>query len=386
MKIAIFSDTFSSINGVANVTHKSALALEKIGHDIKIFTVSDKNKSNLDYRANGKSLVINLPSLPFWGYQNERFALPFGLAIRKIKEFKPQIIHTHTPFSVGWEAILSATLFRVPVVGTHHTFYDHYLKHIKMGYNWAKKPAWKYTVAYYNRCDLVLSPTESLANELKKYGLKKPIEIMPNPVDTQLFRPLTDSAEKNKLKSLFGIKNQSLVYMGRVSYEKNIDKLIKAVALLSKEIPDIKLMIIGDGPEMSNLKKLAYDLGISDKINFLGFRHNQELVEALQANDIFLTASKSENMPLSILEAMSTGLPIIAVSALGIPEIVRDDVNGFLTSTDKPEEIAAITLELLKSKKQLKKFSLASRKLALDYSQERIAESLEKVYTRLAKS
>ena len=124
-------------------------------------------------------------------------------------------------------------------------------------------------------------------------------------------------------------------------------------------------------------------MGIKINVIFLGFRHNHELAQALQANDVFVTMSKSENMPLSILEAMAIGLPVVAVNALGIPEIVKNNINGFLVSPDNPQEMANKILELIKDEELLKKFSRASRKLALNYSQERIAESLLNTYQNL---
>lgn len=384
MRIAIFSDTFlPQINGVASVAHQSAMALGELGHDVCVFTVSKNHEKDFVTLTQGKFSVVALPSVEVPVYSDERTTLPIGMAIRKVKRFNPQIIHTHTPFSVGWEAVFASKLFKIPLVGTHHTFYDHYLRHVKMDYEWAKRPSWKYVIAYYNRCDLVLSPSKSLADKLKSQGLRKPIKTLSNPINTELFKPVSSKTAKKKLKANFGIKGKSLVYMGRVSYEKSIDQVIKAFKLAVRKIPEITLMVVGDGPEKNYLEKIAEDLGIKNKMIFAGFRHNNELVEALQANDVFVTASKSENMPLSILEAMATGLPVIAVRALGIPEIVENNANGFLVSPDNPEAMSKKIVELIKNDKLMKKFSLASRQLALNYSQERIAELLQDIYRKL---
>ena len=389
MKIAIFSDTFPpQVNGVANVAYISAVELGKLGHEVHVFTISNglrRNNNAINKDGRKYFSLVRLPALPAFAYPEHRFALPLGIAVNKLRKIKPDIIHTHTPFSVGWEAILSAKIFKIPIIGTHHTFYDHYLKHVKLDYRWAKKPSWKYMAGYYNFCDLILSPTDSLAGELKNHGMNKPTEILANSIDTNFFKPVSNPAEQKQIKNSFGINGKSLVYMGRVSYEKSIDQVIKAVSLVAKEIPDIKLVVVGDGPERTRLEKLAGHLRIRNNVLFTGMKHNQELVKTLQANDVFLTASKSENMPLSVLEAMATGLPVIAADALGIPEIVKDNVNGFLTPPEQPEIMAEKITELINNDDLLKKFSEASRKLSLNHSREYIAKLLEKTYKKLIK-
>lgn len=386
MKIAIFSDTFyPRVNGVANVAFKSAEALGDIGHEVRVFTVSEDDEKDFTKITKGKFEVLTSFSLPFWGYPEERFSFPYGSLLRRINDSKPEVIHTHTPFAVGWEAVLAAKIFGIPLVGTHHTFFDHYLKHVNLDYGWMKKPSWKYVVGYYNRCDLILSPSQSLADELISHGLKRPMIVIPNPIDTDLFIPVSNAPKKKALKKKFGIPGQSIVYMGRVSYEKNIAQLVKAASLVIKKIPDLKFVIVGDGPEIQNLEELASKLDIRSSLIFLGFKKGEDLIEALQANDIFVTASKSENQPLSVIESMAAGLPVVAVSALGIPEIVRNGVNGYLTHSDMPEEIADKITKLLGDKRKLKKFSLASREISLNYSQAKVARILEDAYKKVLK-
>jgi len=387
MKIAIFSDSFyPQVDGVASVVYESAQGLSKLGHDVYVFTASTgrffKHREGRKEKAQNFTL-FRIPSIPALIYSGYRLALPVGFALNKLRKIKPDIIHTHTPFSVGWEAVWSAKIFGIPIISTHHTFYNHYLKHAKVDYAWAKKVSWRYTIGYYNRCDFVLSPSKSLADELKFQGLKKPIKTLPNPIDTEFFQPVSSQTKKEELKKTLGIKGISLVYMGRVSYEKSIDQVIKAAALAMKKFPNLQLVIVGDGPERKKLEKLANDLEIEQNVLFFGIKHGKNLVEALQANDVFLTASKTENMPVSILEAMATGLPVIGVDALGIPEIVLDNVNGFIVPPDGIKEMAVKILELIEDAKLRERFSKKSRELSLNYSQEEIVRKLENEYNKL---
>ena len=387
MRIAIFSDTFPpQVNGVASVVRDSANALASSGHDVAVFTVGDKNRK--ETTASGAVFdVINLPSLsvPKFIYRGDSFAFAFPPGIGtlvSLKKFKPDIIHTHTPFTAGWGAVLGKKICGVPLVGTHHTFYDDYLKHVKLDYSWGKKFSWKFTIAYYNWADVVTSPSQVLGAGLQHYGLRRPLQIMPNPVNVEFFVPAASVAEKKRLKKRFGSGKQSVVYMGRISYEKDIDQAMTAFWTASRSMPDATLMIVGDGPERKNLESLAKELGIEKKVVFTGMLHREDLRDALRANDVFVTASRSENMPVSVIEAMACGLPIASVRAKGIPEIVRHGKNGLLAKPDRPEELGSAIVQLFSSPTGLREKSRTSRKLAERYSQENITEAMVELYKK----
>ena len=386
MKIAIFSDTFlPQANGAATTVYQSAKSLMDLGHEVAIFSAAKNSKKYIEQKYNNLK-IFSLPSFPALVYPTQRLALPFLLSFNQLKKFKPDIIHTHTPFAVGWEAIIEAKILKIPLVGTHHTFYDDYLKHVKLDYKWGKKFSWKYTVAYYNRCDLVLSPSQTLADALKKQGLKRPIAVLPNSLDTDFFYPSVNFKAKNALKKLYGIKNKSLIFQGRLSYEKSLDIVLKAFALMLKKDPGLQLMMVGDGPEKNNLEKLADKLKIKDHVIFTGYiPYGKKIVEIYQANDIYLPASKSENMPMSILEAMACGLPIIAVKERGLAELIKSGVNGFFVKTDNPKNMAEKTLDLLADSDSMEKISQSSRLLALGYSDKAINKLLEEFYLELLK-
>ncbi len=386
MKIAIFSDTFPpQVNGVAHTAYLSAKNLIEAGHTVAVFTVAKKLKDRPD--INLKNLqVFRLPSMPALVYPGERFTLPIGLTLRQIKKFNPDIIHVHTPFSVGWEAVLVSKILKIPLVGTHHTFYNHYLKHIKLDFKWMKKISWKLTIGFYNRCNLILSPSRSLADELVREGLKCPINVLQNSINVNLFRPMEDSSAKEEAKKSFGVKNRSICYMGRLSYEKSIDQIIQAFTLINKKMPDLNLMLIGDGPERKNLEKLAKDLKVNNSVIFTGsLLYNGDLVRSLQANDLFISASKSENMPLSVLEAMAVGLPMVLVQEKGLAELIQENVNGVFAKTDDPADIAEKTLSLLSSPELLKKFGQGSRQMAMECSNEKVTNLLIESHEKTVK-
>lgn len=383
MKIAIFSDTFfPQVNGVANVAFQSAQALSALGHEVMVFVPMKKSeRKRVEDVVRFK--IVYIPSFPVFLYPGERIVSPFGISIWKhLTKFRPDIIHTHTPFIAGWVAVCVAKILKIKLIGTHHTFFDYYLKHIWMDFAWARKLSWKYTVYYYNRCDVVLSPTISLRDDLILYGFKKPIQILVNAVDTDLFHSVTFD-EKQMLKKQFGIPGISLVYMGRLSYEKSINVVINAFAQILEKNNAVTLVIVGGGPEKNKLQELVTSLHISDRVIFTGILRDTKLAEALQANDIFITASKSENMPLSILEGKACGLPVIAVAEKGISEIISDGVDGFLSPADDILAMSQNIMKLLDNKDVLSTMSNNSRKNALEYSEEKVTNSLIEIYTSI---
>jgi len=386
MRIAIFSDTFlPQLNGVATTVYQSAKSLAQRGHKVMIFTVSKNFFAKQLGNSDIKNLqIISLPSVPALVYSKERFHIPFSATYFRLKKFAPDVIHVHTPFGSGWMGVQGSKKLGVPLVGTHHTFYDDYLKHVKMDYGWGKKLSWKATAAFYNKCDLVLSPTKFLAEMLVKNGLKKPVDLLQNSIDMNLFKPAASLTEKENLKKNRGIREQAIIFEGRLSYEKSIDQVVRAFSLMLKKRPGLKLILAGDGPEKSNLEKLAENLKIKDDVIFTGFiPYGKKVVETYQANDIFITASKSENMPVSILEAMGCGLPLVAVREKGLSELVQDNVNGFFARTDDPQDLAEKTLDLLSDAELLKKFGENSRKMALEYSEETVTAKLEEAYEKV---
>jgi glycosyltransferase involved in cell wall biosynthesis len=263
------------------------------------------------------------------------------------------------------------------VIGTHHTFFDHYLKHVHLDFSWARAFSWQTTVRYYNHCNLIICPSMAIARELKQNGLTKPVQQLSNPVDTDFFFPA--SQQKASLVS----KKPSLIYVGRLSYEKSLDQVLQAFAAVAKAIPGATLKVVGSGPEQQPLEQIVKAAGLAKSVHFLGALNSKEVAAVLRENDIFITASKTENMPLSVIEAMATGLPIVAVAEKGLTELVTNGKNGILVPADSPAKMAHEIIMLLRNPTQLKEFSSRSRRLALQYSPSRIVGDLEKIYTKV---
>jgi len=383
LRVALFTDTFPpEVNGVANSVVITARALQKRGHAVCVCTASAESRVQLESRVGGAFPVFTVPSIPLPVYTGFRFTLPLGFALPKMRAFAPDMIHSHTLFWVGREGRIAARRLGVPLVGTHHTFFNHYLKHLHADYGWSQRLSWSITVGYYNRCDLVVSPTTALSDELRAHGLKKPCEVVPNGIDTESFKPVSREI-KAQLQRKHGTGPKPVIYMGRVSYEKSIDQVIRALARAVERMPELSLVIVGDGPQRNELEQLAKGLNVANKVFFKGFVFGRELVELLQASELYVTASKSENMPLAVIEAMACGLPILAVNSLGLAEMVEDGLSGHLLPPDDPSAIAAHIVSLMQDDELRERFSNAAIASAARYSEDSMARRLEDIYARV---
>jgi glycosyltransferase involved in cell wall biosynthesis len=241
------------------------------------------------------------------------------------------LLHTMHPFVSGTLAFRYRRDSSTPVVFTSQTRYDLYIRHYLPAL--IRPPASLLLRAYLpglcRRCSLVIAPSAGGEAMLRSLGIKGNVEIIPNAVDLELFRP----AEK------FRSDRVRAVYIGRLASEKNLPFLLRAFSIAAARLPALELAIVGDGPQRSALEALARSLGIAERVSFLGERPHRELPALLSEYDLFLTASRTEVHPLSLIEAMAAGLPAVAIASPGISETVRDGANGLL-SEDSPDDFA----------------------------------------------
>lgn len=384
MKIAFFTDTYlPEVNSVSVSIETLANELSSRGHTISIFTTGKINEAPESafeipssikiYRARG------IFSHSFKKNNTEIIHRDF----HEILNNKPDIIHVHTPFTIGRQGKHAAEILKIPLIGSHHTFYANYYQYFIKSDSWfSHRLVRKYTAWFYNHCKLVISPSKAIAYDLVSYGLKSALSIIPNPINIIKFTP---SAPKNILKKRCGLPDFSLVYFGRLTYEKRLNELFKVFALISQKYPQIRLSIIGDGPEKTNLEKYAKLLKIQDKVIFFGLLRGQNLIDAVSANDIFISASDTENQPLPIFEAMTLGLPQI-VAKSPIDEYVENGVTGFVAKEYSFMALSKELAKLIENPGLREKMSDESKKSALKYDIKSIASEYERIYSDFIKS
>lgn len=375
MRIAIFTDTFlPSINGIVTSVVNSSKKMAKKGHKIYIFTSKTKEHKHINL---GRNISIeHFKPVNLIRYPDFQLTLPNPKIIRRVRKFRPDIIHTHMPSLLGWEAVLCSKIFDIPLVGTYHTLLPDFLEYLPLPKKINKSRitkaiTWNYTRRFYNRCDLVTTPSESMKKELVKHKIRSPVRSISNGVDLNIFYP------KRKKKN-----GKTIVHIGRISYEKNIDIIIKAFKLLVKKKTDSILLIAGRGPDIDKLKKDAGNL-LNKNIKFLGPIPHEKLVDIYSSADIFVTASTVETEGLVILEAMACGLPIIGVDKLAIPHIVKHEKNGFIAKVGDEKQIAKYMETLLDDHNLRERMGKESLKIVKIYSLDDIINELEDLYHRL---
>ncbi|MHB1275329.1 MAG: glycosyltransferase [Candidatus Humimicrobiaceae bacterium] len=381
MNIAIFSDTFyPRIDGIVITLLNSIQLLAEKGHKIKLYV---PNYKNIKIREFHKNISIERHgSFKLIGYPNFRLAMPVPPKVTKsILSFKPDIIHVHTPGSLGIIGIICAKKYKIPLIGTYHAYLTAFLVCISPNKKINKsdkkhlssKIIWRLSNYFYDKCDLVIVPSESMKKEIKKSGLKAEVIFLSNGLNLDKF------SQKKKYNN-----EAKLLHVGRISFEKNIDIIIKSVGILSMEFPDIKLDIVGDGPALKNLELMTKKFDLEKNIHFLGFIDNNKLNEIYKEHDIFITASAIETQGIVILEAMASGLPIVGVNKSAIPDYVKNNVNGYTVEPFNAREMSEKIKTLYINRKLREDFGKKSAELVKEHDVNDVINKLESLYFEYA--
>lgn len=375
MKIGFFTDGYMpQVNGVATSVDNCAKQLKKKGYGI--FVVAPKYPGTKDSKY-----VIRLPSIKIDKRLDIRIVhnLP-PRTLLKIHRLNLNLIHGHSGGPISLLGLEYARLKKIPYIFTYHTLWDRYTHYFLRGRLLTPKMARTASRILGNRCSALIVPTEKVKKELISYGVKKPIFIVPNGLDIKKFSVLNS----NYLRKRFGLSRQDkiLLCVGRLGKEKSIDFLIKSFLLVSKTQKNAKLVIVGEGAEKENLVKLAQELGLSSKILFTGTIDYDDLPKVYKDADLFVFASTTETQGMVILEAMASGLPILAVKDDAVGEIIGGQNNGILAEKNEAE-FARQAVKLLENKKLRDKLSKNAKKQVKKFSVEKVVGDLEKVYQKM---
>ncbi|HUV47122.1 MAG TPA: glycosyltransferase [Candidatus Bathyarchaeia archaeon] len=390
MKIAFYTTSFFPyLCGVTTAIWSLCRGLSKQGHEVVICIPKAKSPILARVREEGIKIVF-LPAFQQRIYKDKdrKAGVPSAKSFLQIKKINPDIIHFHTPDLVGLEAILTARILKKPLIGSFHTYfmspeYQRILRLGKTGEDLIEKILWKYNNSVYNRCDLVITPSVYAKWDLQKNGLKKPVEIVSYPIDLSSLTK-TSASKKARLKKRFNLNNKTVLYVGRLSREKSLDLLILAFNLVVRQLRLAKLLLVGDGPAKGELKELVLALGLEKNIIFAGKMDYAELFESgvYELATLFATASTSEVQPMSILEAMAFGLPIVGVKARGVPEMIRG--NGIICPPGNIRKMSKAIIKILKDQSLHTRLAKKSRELIeKEHAIDKVTRRLEEVYLKV---
>ena len=299
--------------------------------------------------------------------------IPF-LPIKKLRKLKIDVVHTHHPLIIGQAASQMAEKLGKPLFFTAHTHYEQYLNYyFPHGYNTTSKILVKDLVKISQKSKEVICPSANTEKRLIKHGIKNTI-VINNGVENFFF----NKPPKKPFNPL------TLAYTGRLDREKNPFELIKIARELKKIIPDFKFWILGSGLLFQKMQDQTLRLGLENNITFTGVVDRKLIPEIYKSVHLFITTSVSEVMPISIIEAMASGIPIIALKNSGLEEIVIDNKTGFLCDKN-PKKIAEKIRGITKDKENYYNLSQKTHEYALNFSARSTAQKLFDLYTTFKK-
>ncbi|BBF44991.1 glycosyltransferase LafA, responsible for the formation of Glc-DAG [Lachnospiraceae bacterium KM106-2] len=382
MNIGLFTDTYyPEINGVANSVFVLKSELEKRGHNVYVFTTTTPGSP--DYEFN----VFRLHSIPFVFMPDRRVGMFYDRKLAAmIRRLNLDIIHTHTEFSLRLFACTMAKELNIPIVHTYHTIYEdytHYFAPIKPLNKGAKAFARKYTKRVCNQVEEVIVPTEKTKELLEAYHVYKNINVVPTGIMLSKFSPSNFSKEEIEAeKRALGIAEDDkvILYLGRVSPEKNIEELIQNLPALKAKHDNVRFVIIGAGPDIENLQKITKEEQMEDTVIFAGEKPWDKIGFYYQLGDVFVSASQSETQGLTYIEAMAAGLPVVARDDRCLDEILQNGYNGYKFH-DGEEFVAGLEKVLFGDTSV--DYRQNSINMVANYSVEAFGESIEEIYTKV---
>lgn len=383
MRIGLFTDCYyPQVNGVVTSVMLLKEALQELGHTVFVVTVKTPN-----YDASGEKDVIRVPSVPFAKWKEFRVGIPsfFHRSFYQLQALNLDIIHTHTEFSLGILGRFFAKALRLPLVHTYHTMYEDYTHYVSnVGQPMVKSLMQKSSKFYVQGYDTVIVPSKKTRDALRSYGVNNYIEVLPTGIDVKQFERLPKSDKIiQDLADKYGYtpEHKILLSLGRISQEKSIDFLIEAMPHLINFDPNLRLLIVGDGPFKAELEKMVENLNLTDYVRFTGRIPFCDVIHYYSLADFFINASQTETQGLTIFEAMAARLPVIVYDDDNIADVVIDNYSGRLFS-DLEGYIKAI-LESTISPERTLEMAQNAKDIIDTLSKEAFGQHMVAIYQRL---
>lgn len=328
MNILVCTNTFTPhVGGVARSVQQFTEVYRGLGHRVLVAAprFEDAPEQETD--------VVRFPALQ--NFNGSDFSVPLpvpGILAASLDDLDPDLVHSHHPFLLGDTALRIAAARDIPIVFTHHTMYEQYTHYVPGDSPRMQRFAIDLATGYGNLCDVVIAPSESVAEILLHRGVTVPIEVIPTGVD----RARLQSGDRTAGRRRAGIPPEAFVvgHVGRLAPEKNLDFLARALTSLTRQDREAMILVVGDGPSRNVIQAALEQHGLGGRLVMTGILEGRELADAYASMDVFAFASRSETQGMVLAEAMTTGVPVVALDAPGVREVVRDRYNGRLL----PEE------------------------------------------------
>lgn len=387
MRIATLTQSYPPmISGAAISAQQTAESMARRGHHVLVIAASERKYPYHIYNDNLTVLRLRSFANPIRVGQR-LLAFPRHATMNALRHFQPDIIHVHEPLQMGMLALAYAKRARIPVVFTAHQlpwFAASYLP--KSLRPLAEKILWMYARWSLGRYSSIVTPTKTVANIVRQMTGLKP-KVISNGLDLQTFHPplSSDNVSATPARLHLPINAPVILHIGRLDPDKSVDRVIRAAAQPIHET-EAHLVIVGDGCQKESLVRLCTELGIETRVHFTGFVTAEDSLPVIYRRaNIFITASEIETQGIVLLEAAASGLPIVAVNATCIPEIVHDRVNGFLIKSSDTNGFSNAIILLINNPKMAKAMGQEGRNIAEAHDVQITSTLHEKLYDETIK-
>jgi glycosyltransferase involved in cell wall biosynthesis len=376
------------VSGAAIVAQRLAEAMAERGHSILVLAASDTGRP---YTVTcGNLRIVKLSSFPNPLRVGQRFVPQSGRRVLdELASFRPELVHSHDPLSIGLAGLLAARRLRIPAALTLHQlpwFVSQHLPAIPLLRRLVEAGLWVGARWLAGRCQALITPSRTVADIVRRQGICCP-EAISNGIDLARFTAApAEPHEDARLRRRYGLDaaRPVILYVGRIDADKQVAAVVRAAARAMRSVA-AQLLIVGDGTQRAAVTRLAEQLSIRGQCHFPGFvAASGDLPGLYRLASVFVTASEIETQGLVLLEAMAAGLPIVAVAAGAVPELVRHGVNGWLVPPQAEAAFAERLTAVLANREQARAFGQAGRALAQAHAFDDALEAHERVYRTLA--
>jgi glycosyltransferase involved in cell wall biosynthesis len=370
LRIAVVTETWPpEVNGVAMTLAKLVQGLSHRNHDVQLIrprqtkTESPLNDSSLE--------EVLMRGMPIPRYPELKLGLPSKKTLVKTWTLRrPDVVHIATEGPLGWSALQAAKVLKLPVTSDFRTNFQSYSKHYGVG--WLRKPIVAYLRKFHNATACTMVPTRELMRTLSENGFVN-LKVVSRGVDTKLFNI---SKRDKSLRSSWGATENTkvLISVGRMAPEKNLDQVLKTYEALKHTDQAFKLVMVGDGPLRSQFQQRYPD------IIFPGMLSHSNLAAYYASSDLFVFPSQTETFGNVTLEALASGIPVLAFDCAAARDWVQTGINGWLVAESNPEGFAAQAVAVFNSKDALDQITQSTRQQVVHLDWDQIAEQVESVF------
>jgi glycosyltransferase involved in cell wall biosynthesis len=389
MKIAYLTQSYPPmVSGAAIFAGKLAESMAQRGHQVLVIAASDCGVPYLI--KSDKLTLLCLRSYPNLMRAGQNVALPERRSVlRALREFRPDFIHSHDPFQLGLTGVKYARKARIPIALNIHQlpwFVASYVPNMAGLRGYIESALWNYARWLLQKFTIVITPTQTVTKIIADMtGIKS--QSISYGIDLQTIHPHLSPDEETALRIRLGLptKVPVILHVGRLDIDKRVDRVIRAASRAIQNT-DAHLLIVGNGCQKAALMKLCKSMGIEKRSHFPGYISAEEgLPDIYRLANLFVTASEIETQGIVLLEAAASGLPIVAVRATCIPEIVHHGLNGYLTESNDNIALGNAITDLLLHSDEARKMGKTGQQLVQEHNILTTFDSYERLYSNLIK-